>query len=114
MYKNKYFVPVRESKIPQLYEFYSKIASFKAIENIPLVSNICALSTPIWLILFTMFFLIYKKQIKTIIIILPIMFLWLTYIAGPVSNFRYVFPLICLYPLLIALLINSNKFNYKQ
>ena len=111
MIKTDYYTKERESKLPKLYEFYGKVTSFELFEKKPLISNIFSLSTPIWLLLFTMFTLIYKKQIKVINVILPIIFLWLTYIAGPVSNFRYIFPIVCLYPLLIALIINSSKFN---
>ena len=30
---------------------------------------------------------------------LPVMLLWMTYLLGPVSNFRYIYPMVILYPL---------------
>ena len=35
--------------------------------------------------------------------------LWLTYMAGPTSNFRYIFPIIVLYPVLILFIFENDK-----
>ena len=99
----------RESKSLKALGYYSKVASFEMFEGVPFISNIFSITTPIWLTVFTIFVLIYKKYYKKILYILPLLFLWLTYMAGPVSNFRYILPFVLLYPLLIVLILNKDN-----
>lgn len=101
----------RYSKLPKLLPYLENFANYNYIKDIPLVVNIFSISTPFWLLLVTIFVLIYKKHYKQILMIMPMMLLWLTYIAGPVSNFRYIFTLFALYPLIISLIFNSSKFK---
>ena len=108
MIHNKYYEPVRDSKLPWLLEKLEDITSIEPIEKKPIIFNIFSLSTPIWAIMFTIFICLYKKHYNKILVLLPLLLLWLTYMLGPVSNFRYVFPLVILYPLLLFL-ITSDK-----
>ena len=62
----------------------------------------------IGLIIFTIIMLMYKKQYNQILLVIPSLLLWLTYILGPVSNFRYVWPLFMLYPMYIYLILSNN------
>lgn len=91
-----------DSKLPWLYKFYETAASYKLFQNVPLVSTFYSLSMPIWLTLFTAFLLVVRKRFRELLVLCPSLFLWLTYMAGPVSNFRYIIPLFLLYPLLAA------------
>ena len=109
-----YYKVSRSSKMPKLLTILENFASYKFFENKPIVSTIFSISTPFWLLLFTFFVLLYRKHYKQILMILPLLFLWLTYMAGPVSNFRYIFPLFVLYPLLISLIFNSSKLLKKE
>ena len=47
------------------------------------------------------FFLLYNSGSRrnALLATLPLLF-WLSFLIGPVSNMRYMFPLFCLYPLL--------------
>ena len=36
-------------------------------------------------------------------------FLWATYMAGPVSNFRYMEPLIAMYPVWISMVLQPGR-----
>ncbi len=111
---NEYYYPVRNSKFSWLLDKLEKFASYEYMENVPFISNIFSLATPIWLIIFAIFISIYKKNRKNIIVLMPPILLWLTYIAGPVSIFRYIFPLFCLYPLFIYLIFNKEKYNKQK
>lgn len=102
---------VRNSKIPALYEQYEKVASFERFKTLPIISNIFSLSFPIWLLVFSIFIQIAKKEKKTIIIFLPALLLWCTFMLGPVSNLRYLIPIITLYPLYFAVLLSKNEFK---
>ena len=106
-----YYQVKRDSKMPWLLEKLEKVVHYKYFEEISILSLIFSVSMPVWIILFTGVVLLYKKQHKQIIILLPMLFLWLTYIAGPISIFRYVFPLFCLYPLLLSLMINGENYS---
>jgi hypothetical protein len=97
-----------QSKLPGLYKMYEKVASFEAFQNVPVAATVFSITTPFWLMLICLFLLFYKKKKQQMLLILPGMFLWLTFMAGPVSNFRYIFPIFCLYPLYIALVFDGN------
>ena len=62
-----------------------------------------------WILLFCMMWCIYKKKYKQIIYMLPILFLWITSIAGPVVEVRYVYSMILITPLFIGLSIFSKE-----
>ena len=93
----------RDSKIPFLYAYYESIANYELLDKIPFISWIYSLALPIWLILFLLLYFLRQKEILKTLILLPLITLWLTYLVGPVSNFRYILPLIMLYPLLVTL-----------
>lgn len=109
--KNKYHYVERNSKLPYLYKQYEKVANYSAFENVPIISNIFSITTPIWIVLFIMFLLIYKKRYKYILITIFLILFWFTYLLGPVSNFRYILPIFSLYPLLFVLGFNTNRFD---
>ena len=99
----------RQSKLPNLLSYYEKVASYDAFKNIPLVSNLFSISTPIWVLISCLFVILLKKEREGIIILAPQLLFWLTYLAGPVSNFRYIFPLFILYPISFALIFDPHS-----
>ena len=107
----KYYPVKTDSKAPFLLKGYGNIADYSFFEKIPLLSTMFSITLPFWILLFTLFFLIYVKKSKYILVLLPCFLLWLTYIVGPVSNFRYIFPIFILYPILFAFIFNSQKFK---
>lgn len=111
---NEYYSVRRNSKLPFLYSRYEKVANYSAFQKLPVISNLFSISTPIWAILFTAFWLIFKKRYRGLLnLVLPFL-LWATYLLGPVSNFRYILPIFMLYPffvLLIAQCRNPEKGN---
>ena len=99
----------RNSKWPALLEKYHKVATFEAFEGKPLVYHLFSITTPFWLMIVTISVLCYKGNAKKVLVVLPALTLWFTHMAGPVSNFRYVFPIMVLYPVLIFLMLNGKK-----
>lgn len=109
IYGSDFYTFERQSKLPTLLSFYEKVANYDAFKNIPILSNIFSISTPIWVMLCSLFVVLLKKKKEGIIILaLPLLF-WLTYLAGPVSNLRYVFPLFVLYPLFFVLILDTDS-----
>lgn len=103
---------VRDSKIPFLYDFYEKVASYLLFDTIPIVSNIFSISTPIWVMLATILVLKTKRKLHLTTIFLPTILYWCTFLLGPVCNFRYVFPITLLYPLFLVLMLQSDKLEH--
>lgn len=112
--ENEYYTPVRQSFFPGMLRIYERIADFSAFEKIPTVINIFSLQFPIWALFFCFCVLLTKGRGKKQIILSPYFLLWLTYILGPVSNFRYIFPVFIAYPLLLALIFDTDKLTDKR
>lgn len=110
-YNNDYYNVNRRSKMPNLLKQYEKVASYNSFEGIPIVSNIFSISMPLWLLLFALFSNLYKKNNITNITIIMYILLLMTYIIGPVSNFRYIFPMFAMYPLLFSIILNTKSFE---
>ena len=99
----------RQSKFPQLFALYEKaIPSYTVFKKFPLISNVFSIATPVWLLLASLFSVLLRKKKEGIFILAPQLLLWLTYLAGPVSYFRYIFPLFALYPVTFALLLDPQ------
>lgn len=103
------YQPVRESKIPWLENKYQVLASFEFFGNHPVLAKCFSINTPVWLLLFTATVLWIKKRKALIAPLVPVFLLWCTYLLGPVSIFRYVFPIMVLYPLLSVLILQSGS-----
>ena len=100
---------VRESKIPWLLEKYSKVATYEVFLTKPIIANVFAIGTPIWVLLFGVLVVFLKNRRDMLLPLLPAIGLWCTFLLGPVSNFRYMYPIIVLYPVYIALILQTDK-----
>jgi hypothetical protein len=97
-----------DSKMPGLYQIYERVA-YGGLDNIIGISYLFSLSLPIWVMLFTICVLIVRRHYRGILLVLPSAIYWCTFLLGPVSNLRYVFPMIILYPLYLVLIFDSGK-----
>lgn len=104
----------RDSKIPWLYNKYEEVASYQKFIDKPLISNIFSISTPIWILLGSITLCIYRKDYTLTAPTIIMLFVWLTFIIGPVSNFRYMFPIIVLYPLFISVILQPQALKNKN
>ena len=100
-----YYPIVRESISPLLLRYYEVFASYRIVAHMPFLALFFSISLPIWLLLFCTTVLIRQKKSDYVSCLLPYVFLWLTHIAGPVSIFRYVFPIYIAYPFIVFLMI---------
>lgn len=99
----------RSSILPRLNTFYERFATTAKLDNPLISSDIFSITTPIWLILLAFLFVICQKKNNLLIVIFPMLFLWCTYLLGPVSNCRYVFPIMLSYPILMMLIFQPSK-----
>ena len=109
IYNNEQYISKTRSVFPKLHEKYTHITDYDFAICNPLIVNIFSITMPFWLMLFSTFALLYKKNYKLIMVIFPSFVLWLTYMAGPVSNFRYIFAIFIQYPLFIFLMLYNGK-----
>ena len=81
-------------------------------KNVMVVSWLTSIGLAVWSILLTLWYIIYIKKYRYILAYVPILLLWLTCIASPVSgDTRYIFPVFCTLPLylLLPILIRNNN-----
>lgn len=96
----------RDSKLPQVYEIYHRFENFHIIGDIPVVSVLFSIATPIWALLLCASILLARRRGREILTLVPAVLYWLTFLLGPVSCCRYVFGIMLMYPLLLALALN--------
>ena len=62
-----------------------------------------------WILVLCFAYCIYKKQYRNMVMLLPILGLWITAIAGPMSDLRYVYPMFLTAPIFIGIIIRDCK-----
>lgn len=95
---------VMESKFPALREVYRKIGNESSFQKIPVVAATFNLGTYTWLLIFAVWFLLYRKRYKGLIGLIPFGAYFLTTLLGPVVKMRYHYPLIAGAPLMLYLI----------
>lgn len=109
IYDNHNYFFERRSKLPKLYDFYEKFANYEIEEKHFILDKIYSLNLPIWLLIFMICVAILKRQYKSIMVVLPLVLLWLTYLLGPVSNFRYIIPIYVMYPVIVYFILKRKE-----
>ena len=105
-YKLDFYNAERTSRAPALLNYYELFASYSLFANkSAYMAMVYSIALPIWLILFCITVMIRLDRRRFIICFLPYLFLWVTYMAGPVSNFRYIFPIYTAYPFFLFLAV---------
>lgn len=95
--------------------YIDRINNHILMKDIPVFSMlITSIGLYFWLLLTCIVYCIYKKQYKKIIIMLPILFLWLTSVAGLVVELRYVYSMLLLMPLYIGITFMIDNVEKKE
>ena len=111
---NEYKYDIHHKSILNL-SYIDRINNHILMKDIPVFSMlITSIGLYFWLLLICITYCIYTKNYKKIIIMLPILFLWLTSVAGPVVELRYVYSMILLMPLYIGITFIVNKEEKKE
>ncbi len=91
-------IPMIDDMINAIYE-----------KQIPIVSLIANIGFVFWCMLFLVFYNIYKKKYDKLIMFIPVVILYLTCLASPVSGeFRYIYPMFLSMPLFIGISTNIH------
>lgn len=83
--------------------------------NIPLISNLFGnIGFYFWILVLCFAYCIYKKQYKNMIMMLPILGLWITTIAAPMVDLRYIYPMFLTAPIFIGIIIRDVKVKEEE
>ena len=105
LYESEYCSGVRTERFPRLLSFYENAADYSSWMDLPVLSALFAFWTPVWFFVIAFFVLAARGRLEKAVILFIPFFLWFTYLAGPVSCTRYVFPMMVLYPLIVCVLL---------
>lgn len=98
-----------ESVWPGVQEFYEQFAQMRVYDDCIALKWIYCLATPIWLLLACMVMLLQRGNARYLRVFLPFLFYWLTFLLGPVSNARYIFPFMLFYPVMLGMMFMTKK-----
>lgn len=97
------------SIFPRLYFEYEKFAHFKSgIQRLPIFYIYNNLAFTFLLLIFVMYFLFKNKKSTALTAMLIFTGLFLTYLLGPLSNFRYVYPFYFAIPIILTICIKKG------
>jgi len=94
------------SKLPGLLKSYDSYVQMKYMKY-PVIGWIFRPSVAIYLLFLSFIALLFKKKPKMAIAAIPLFFLWLTVIAAPVFDGRYIYPLILCTPIMLVVAKNE-------
>lgn len=120
------YITCREGGSKEFDEFINKypleaepLANFKVLNsineelikgNIPIISNIFGnIGFYFWLLILCFAYCVYNKQYKDIVMLLPILGLWITTIAAPMVDLRYIYPMFLTAPIYIGIILKNSK-----
>lgn len=110
-YNEKYIEIERHPIFKWYYDQMKKIVGDNEFINIPIISSLFICGTYFILFLFTIFYVIYKKNFKALYPLSIILGYYLTLLVSPVCIFRYCYGLVLSAPIMIGMLtINNNKY----
>lgn len=101
-----------------MYPFENKkIINFKYLDvlntelvKIPIISDLIEnIGFYFWLLILCFAYCVYAKQYKDIVMLLPILGLWVTTIAAPMVDIRYIYPMFLTIPLYIGIIAKNSK-----
>ncbi len=91
--------------LPAVRDAVERVCRRNALQKIPLLSLLLCTATPLWVIVFSCAALLARRRARLLPAALPALGVWLSYLFGPCTLARYIFPLFCAAPpLLLAAL----------
>lgn len=105
-----YIVVESKSLFPQINELiqYQYGIGQENFSNNPFLSLLSKSGTYFFLLLFVLFYSLYKKSWRCLLVLAPFVFLELSVFAGPVVLYRYIASAMFAAPLLISVLASSS------
>lgn len=89
--------------LPPVRNMVERVCRYNAYQKYPLVSILFCTATPFWCILLSCAAFFARRRGRFAVSSLGVLGLWASYLFGPCTLPRYVLPLFCLAPVLLAL-----------
>lgn len=105
---SEYGVQTR-SFLPRVRRFFERICRYNEYQKYPLITPLLCTATPLWILLFCCAALIARRQTRFLAPVAGVMALWLSYLFGPCTLARYMLPLFCLAPVMLALVFQPSE-----
>lgn len=90
------------SLLPKVRNFMERICRRNRYQKYPIVSLLFGTATPFWALMLVCALLAARKRMRLLPAVLGALGMWLSYLFGPCTLPRYVLPLFCLAPPLLA------------
>jgi hypothetical protein len=98
----------RHSLIPPLFEAYQILVGSVEQQKSPVLGFVFNIGAAIWLLFFGMVLCFVKGRSRLTLIFWPLIAYWLTHLAGPVANLRYMLPLIMCAPICLGVVLQER------
>ena len=97
------------------FNILQKINNVLIKGNIPVIFNLFDnIGFYFWIIILCVMYCIYKRQYEDVVMILPVLGLWLTAIAAPMVDLRYVYPMILMAPIFVGIIGKESSTKKKK
>ena len=84
--------------------FLDDVNNFVNSRDVPIISTLINIGFLFWILLLSMFYTMYTKKYRELLIYLPVFFVWATVLASPIfAEPRYVYCLFTTLPLLVPI-----------
>ena len=93
----------RNSKIPVLEKYFSKVLNENEWQKIPIISSICSMGSYFVFGIFLILLALYKKKYKHLIVLSIYIGIYITLLLSPVALYRYVYSVAISIPFLFFL-----------
>lgn len=90
------------SLLPKVRSFMERICRRNRYQKYPILSLLFGTATPFWALLLACALLVSRRRTRLLPAVLGALGIWLSYLLGPCTLPRYVLPLFCLAPPLLA------------
>lgn len=82
----------------------------KELIKIPLFSDLLSnIGLYFWMLVLCFAYCIYTKKYENIVMLLPVIGLWITTVAAPMVDLRYIYPMFLTIPLYIGIIVKDYK-----
>lgn len=103
----------RNSKIPVLEKYFSKVLNENEWQKIPIISSICSMGSYFVFGIFLILLALYKKKYKHLIVLSIYIGIYITLLLSPVALYRYVYSVAISIPFLFFLTHDIYKKDVK-
>lgn len=92
----------KHNLLPAVRNLYERICRRNVYQKYPVIAQLFCTATPLWGILFSIFALISQRRGRLALSASGVLALHVSYLLGPCTLARYMLPLFCLAPVMIA------------